>query len=98
VATYARAIETKDLSLFRSIKPNLSPQEQRKIEEGFRAVSSQRVRITILAIDRRGQEAFVRLTRSDTIAAGGRQQTSETQQTMTLMRSGPAWVIREIGR
>jgi len=32
------------------------------------------------------------------IEAGGRLQTSETQQTMTLTRSGSAWVIREIGR
>jgi hypothetical protein len=98
VATYARAIETKDLALFRSVKPNMSAQEQQRIEEGFRAVSSQRVTIMILAIDRRGQEASVRLRRRDTIDAGGRQQTSETQQTMTMTRSGAAWVIREIGR
>jgi Protein kinase domain len=98
IATYARAIETKDVALFRSIKPNMSRQEQQRIEEGFRAVSSQRVNITILAIDRRGDEASVRLRRSDTIDAGGRQQTSETQQTMTLVRSGATWVISAIGR
>jgi hypothetical protein len=98
VATYAHAIETKDVALFRSVKPNMSVQEQRRIEEGFRAVSSQRVTISILGIDRRGQEASVRLRRRDEIDAGGRQQTSETQQTMTLTRNGGAWVIREIGR
>jgi hypothetical protein len=38
VATYARAIENKDLQLFRSVKPNMSAEEQRRIEEGFRAV------------------------------------------------------------
>jgi len=52
----------------------------------------------ILAIDRKGQEASVRLRRRDTFDAGGRQQTSETQQTMTMTRSGATWVIREIGR
>jgi hypothetical protein len=98
VATYAHAIETKDVGLFRSVKPNMSPEEQRRIEEGFRAVSSQRVTITILGIDRKGQDASVRLRRRDTIDAGGRQQTSDTQQTMTLTRTGAAWVIREIGR
>ena len=98
VAAYVRAIETKDLALFRSIKPNMSAEEQRRIEEGFRAVSSQRVAITILAINRRDQEAAVRLKRNDTIDAGGRQQTIDTQQTMTLIRSGGAWIIREIGR
>jgi serine/threonine protein kinase len=98
VATYGRAIERKDLALFRSIKPNMSAQEQRRLEEGFRAVTSQRVAITILGIDRRGQEASVRLRRTDTIEAGGRQQTTETQQTMTLVRAGGAWVIGELTR
>jgi serine/threonine protein kinase len=98
VATYARAIETKDLALFRSVKPNLSSAEQRRIEDGFRAVSSQRVNITILSIDRRANDASVRLRRRDTIDAGGRQQTTESQQTMTLTRTGAGWVIGEIGR
>jgi hypothetical protein len=98
VATYAHAIETKDVALFRSVKPNMSSQEQRRIEEGFRAVSSQKVTINILGIERRGQDALVRLRRRDAIEAGGRLQTSETQQTMTLTRCGAAWVIREIGR
>ncbi|MGH9258237.1 MAG: protein kinase domain-containing protein [Vicinamibacterales bacterium] len=97
VATYARAIETKDVALFRSVKPNLSSEEQRRIEAGFRAISSQRVAITILSIIHRGAEASVRLGRRDTIDAGGRQQTVESRQTLTLIRTGTGWVIREIG-
>ena len=86
VATYARAIETKDLALFRfGEAESVVAAEQRRIEDGFRAVSSQRVDVTILAIERRGQEASVRLRRRDTIEAGGRQQTTDTQQTMTLI-------------
>jgi hypothetical protein len=96
VATYARAIETKDLALFRAVKPNLSADEQRRIEDGFRAVASQQVAITILAIEPHGQDATVRLRRRDTISAGGRQQTSDSMQTMTLTRSASGWVIREI--
>ena len=98
IATYARAIENKDLGLFRSVKPNMSADEQRRIEEGFRAVTSQQVNVVILSIEQRGQEALVRLRRRDTILAGGRQQTSESQQTMTLTRAASGWVIREIGR
>jgi hypothetical protein len=97
VATYARAIETKDVALFRSVKPSLSPEEQRRIEEGFRAVASQRVAVTILSITRKGNDAVVRLSRRDTISAGGRQQTRESQQTLTMTRTGSEWVIREIG-
>ena len=98
VATYQRAIETKDLALFRSVKPNLSREEERRIEEGFRAVSSQQVSVSILSIERRGQDASVRLKRRDTIEAGGQRQTAESQQTMTLARTGGGWVIVEIGR
>jgi serine/threonine protein kinase len=98
IATYARAIETKDLALYRSVKPNLSASEQRIIEEGFRGVTSQRVAVTIQSIEHRGQDALVRLRRHDVIQAGGRQQTADSQQTMTLTRGASGWVIREIGR
>jgi hypothetical protein len=98
IATYARAIETKDLALFRSVKPNMTADEQRRIELGFRAVTSQQVAITIAALDVKGQNATVQLKRRDTIQAGGRQQTSEILQTMTLTRAASGWVIQEIGR
>ena len=84
--------------MFRSVKPNMSADEQRRIEEGFRAVTSQQVNIVILSLEQHGQEASVRIRRRDTILAGGRQQTSETQQTLTLTRAASGWVIREIGR
>jgi hypothetical protein len=97
IATYGRAIETKSLALFRSVKPNLSADEERRITAGFRSVASQQVAITILSIDRKGDNAVVRLRRRDTIVAGGRQQTSEAQQTMTLSKRGN-WTIEQIGQ
>jgi hypothetical protein len=93
VASYARAIESKDLALFRSIKPNLSREEERRLQDGFRAVTSQHVTATVISIDRRGDEATVAVRRRDTIDAGGRQQTSESQQTIVAARSGSGWVI-----
>jgi serine/threonine protein kinase len=98
VATYARAIETKDLALYRAVKPNLSAAEQRTIEDGFRAVTSQRVTITIQSIEHRQQEALVRLRRQDVIQVSGRQQATDNQQSMRLVRTAAGWVIREIGR
>jgi hypothetical protein len=98
VATYARAIETKDLALFRSVKPNLGAEEERRIQQGFRAVASQQVRITILSIDRRGDRATLRLRRQDVIDVGGRRQSPESQQAMTLAKSNGTWTILEIGR
>jgi hypothetical protein len=96
VATYARAIETKDLVLFRTVKPNLSRDEERRLVDGFRAVSSQRVALTILSIDRQAQDATIRVHRRDSIQAGGRQQTIDSQQTLRMARTGGGWVIEEI--
>jgi serine/threonine protein kinase len=96
MSTYARAIESKDIALFRSIKPNLSREEERRLEEGFRAVTSQRVAVTVASIDRRGDEATVALRRRDTIQAGGREQTAEGRQTLRVARAAGGWVIVEI--
>ena len=93
MATYARAIETKDLGLFRSIKPNLSAEEQRRLENGFRAVSSQQVSLAIVSIDRHGDEATVVIKRRDTIDAGGRRQVVDSDQTLQLTRTAGGWVV-----
>lgn len=96
MATYTRAIVTKDLALFRSVKPNLSAAEERRLVEGFRAVSSQQVDITVLSIDRQDQRATVRLRRRDTIPIGGRPRATESQQSMTLTRTAGGWLILDI--
>ena len=98
VATYARAIESKNLALFRSIKPNLGADEERRIQQGFRAVTSQKVNITITSIDRRGDAASVQLRRQDIIEAAGRRQSPESSQSTTLAKNNGTWVIVEIGR
>jgi hypothetical protein len=96
IANYGRAIETKDLAVFRAIKPNLSAAEERRLRDGFRDVNSQRVVLTILSITRRGDEATVAVRRHDTIQAGGRQQTVESQQTLRVSRVNGSWVITDI--
>jgi len=96
VATYGRAIETKDLALFRSVKPNMSANEERRLQQGFRAVSSQRVNLTIASIDRRGETASVVVQRRDVLEVSGRTQTAETRQVLSLARAGDGWVIVEI--
>jgi serine/threonine protein kinase len=93
---YGRAIENKDLALFRSIKPNLSSEEERRLQAGFQAVTSQRVNLTILSIEQRGDKASVVLRRRDTIEVGRRQQTTESNQTLTMARARDGWVIVDI--
>ena len=96
VATYGRAIENKDLTLFRSVKPNLSADEERRLQDGFRAVSSQEVNLTVTSLDREGDRASVIVGRRDVITVGSRQQTIESQQRLSLVRADGGWVITEI--
>ena len=96
VVSYGRAIEGKDLGLFRSIKPNLSSEEERRLQDGFRSVTSQRVELTVTSISRRGDEATVSVRRRDTIQAGGREQTAESRQTLGVSRQKDRWVIVSI--
>jgi serine/threonine protein kinase len=96
VARYGRAIETKDMALFRAIKPNLSADEERRLQEGFRAVTTQRVNLQIVSIDHQGDAASVLVQRHDTIRAGGRDQTADSQQVLRFARTASGWVIVEI--
>lgn len=90
---YAHAIEAKDLALFRSIKPNLSREEERRLQDGFRAVSSQRVALTVVSIERHGDDATVKVKRRDTIEAGGRNQTIDSDQILQMTRASAGWVV-----
>jgi serine/threonine protein kinase len=93
IGDYVRAIENKDLVLFRSIYPSLSSQEERRVKDSFKAVT-QRVSLTILSIQPQGDEASVVLRRQDTIDVGRRQPTTtEHQQTVRMARTNGRWVI-----
>ena len=78
------------------MKPNLSPVEERRLTDGFRAVTSQRVELTILSIDLKNQAAAVQVRRLDVIQNGRQQQTAQSRQTIVLSRPNGGWVIVEI--
>jgi hypothetical protein len=96
IASYARAIEGKDLALFRRIKPNLSREEERRLQDGFRAVTSQRVNFTIVSLDRTGDTASVVVNRRDVVRAGGRDYTTDSRQTLQVARTPTGWAIVDI--
>jgi eukaryotic-like serine/threonine-protein kinase len=94
VADYARAIEEKNLALFRTVKPNLSNDEEQRLQAAFQASATQRVSISIVGIQISGPQATVRVNRRDSVDG----HTVATQQTLTLARGPGGWTIREIGR
>ena len=69
---------------------------RRSLQQGVRAVSSQRVTLTIASLARQGDSAAVVVQRRDVLEVGGRRQTVEARQTLTLARAGSGWVITEI--
>jgi len=95
IGDYGKAIETKDLTLFKAVKPNLSPAEEQRARAGFAAVKSQTVRITVVSLEVEGQAAIARIMRRDTINGS---LVSSFPQTLRLARAGGNWGIVEIGK
>ena len=98
IGIYERAIESKDLTLFRSVRPSLSADEERRLRAGFDQVDRQEIDIRIESIAVTGDTATVRLARQDVVQRGGRSQTTASSQTLRLARRGPGWIIVELGR
>ena len=92
---YIRAIEVKDVDLFRSVKPNLSPEEERRARKAFDSVESQTIVMTILSVEVAGAHADVKVSRRDTINKGI---VSSFPQTFVLEKVKDGWSIRDIGR
>jgi hypothetical protein len=94
VADYGRAIENKDLSLFRAVKPNLSKAEEQQLRKAFEQVHSQ-VTITVLSIEVQGQRATVRTARRDVL---DHSVIASFPQTFLVERGPQGWAILEIAR
>ena len=95
IGDYGRAIESKDVALFKALKPNLTPDEERRTRAGFEAVKSQTVKITVVSVERQGAEAVVHVARRDTINGS---LVSSFPQTFRLTRGKDGWAILEIGK
>jgi hypothetical protein len=94
IADYERAIETRDLALFRTVKPNLSGQEERTLRATFAQVKSHEIEMALGPIEVDGTQARVRLSRHDLIDG----KPFNFQQTLVLGKDAGVWTIREIGR
>jgi hypothetical protein len=96
IRTYERAIETKNVDLFRSVRPGLSAAEESRLRSSFSQVESQQVDITIEELRAEGRTATVRISRRDTIVSGGRRQTAMSRQTLRLEKNAANWIITDI--
>lgn len=95
IADYAKAIENKDLELFKNVKPNLSADEEKRTRSAFASIRSQVVKITFLSIDVKERQAIVKVTRRDTINGSI---PGAFPQTFNMSKGRTGWVIDDIGR
>jgi len=95
IADYAKAIENKDVELFKTVKPNLSVDEEKRARAAFASIQSQVVKITFLSIDLKETQAVVKVTRRDTINGSI---PGAFPQTFTMSKGRTGWVIEDIGR
>ena len=95
VQTYKRAIETKDIALFRSVWPNLSRAAETTITNSFRSIDSQQIELRIdnLRID--GRTASAQIVRRDTLITSGRRQVQNITQTLRFQKTDAGWFISE---
>ena len=92
---YERAIETKDLPLFRSVKPNLSSEEEKRLRKAFESTRSHEVTITMDSLDCQEAGCVAHLLRRDTLDGSI---VSSFPQTLRLGQGPEGLVIEEIGR
>jgi predicted Ser/Thr protein kinase/tetratricopeptide (TPR) repeat protein len=95
IAEYGRAMESRDLALYRTLKPDLSSEDEKRLREAFKAYKPQRVGLTVDSVQIQGDHATVRTTRQDVI--DGRP-TKAVSQTFQLVRAGATWQIQAIGQ
>jgi tetratricopeptide (TPR) repeat protein len=94
IADYGRAIEGRNIALFKAVKPNLTPDEEKRLQESFKAIKSQQVGITIEVVQVDGAQATVKVSRQDTINGN---KVKPIQQVFRLVQSGGGWAIQTIG-
>jgi len=93
IATYATAVEKKDVALFRSVRPGLSAAEEARLRDSFKQIESQQVTLDIEDVKVDGRAATVRIARTDNLVVGGRKQTQNSRQVLRLEKTGGGWVI-----
>jgi hypothetical protein len=95
IRTYEQAIETKDIRLYRSIRPRLSAAAEAVLRNSFRQVDSQEIDIRVESLRVEGRSATARIARRDMLITAGRRQTQNSTQTLRFEKTDTGWIIAE---
>jgi hypothetical protein len=91
IEDYARAMQTRDIALYRALKPDLSADDEKRLREAFKNSRTDSVGITVESVEIAGDRATVRARRQDVIEG---RPTKAVVQTFLLARVGSGWQIR----
>jgi serine/threonine protein kinase len=95
IRVYEQAIETKNIGLYRSVRPGLTPAAEAVLMNSFRQIDSQEIDIRIENLRIDGKTATARLGRRDTLMTAGRRQIQNSTQTLRFEKTGAGWIIAE---
>jgi len=95
LADYGRALESRDLGLFKSVMPGLTREKERQVRESFRDMGKLRVSLDVQAIEIMGARATARVSRRDTL--DGKAQRPILAR-FTLAQKDGMWTIESIGQ
>ncbi len=93
--TYIKAVEAKDVQMFRTVKPNLTDEEERRARAAFKSIQSQGVKMSVVSLEVKEGKATVKVARRDTINGSI---VSSFPQTFLLAKQTAGWTIEDIGR
>ncbi|HZM95470.1 MAG TPA: serine/threonine-protein kinase [Vicinamibacterales bacterium] len=95
IGTFERAIETKDIALYRSVRPNLSKAAETVLTNSFRQIDTQEIDLQIENLRVEGRTASARIVRRDTLIISGRRQVQNSTQTLRFEKTATGWIIAE---
>ena len=95
IAEYGRALSSQDILLYRSLKPDLSAEEEKTLKRVFKEIKSWEVGIAVESVQLEGDRATVRASRQDVI--NGRA-TKAVSQVFHLARTAGAWHIQSMSQ
>ena len=95
IRTFEQAIETKDIALYRSVRPNLSKAAETVLTNSFRQNDKQEIELRVENLRIEGRTASARIVRQDTLITSGRRQVQNSTQTLRFEKTATGWIIVE---
>ena len=83
------------MALYRRVKPDLTPEEEKKLREAFKSLHTSRVSVEVDSLEVDGERATARVTRRDTLDGATMK---PLQRTIRLVRRDGVWTISSIGQ